>query len=133
MAAKKDFSQVNTGRVYNTIAEATAEEQKQEETEVMKKKEAQEIQEKSEGRKTYTKQEAAELIKSGKTSGRKGLKLPRINVAFTPDVYEYVQIMARVRGETLTDFVNLILRQHMEDHDELYSKAKEFREALDRL
>ena len=68
-----------------------------------------------------------------KTSGHKGVKLPRINLAFAPDVYEYIQIMSRVRGDNLTAFVNLALRQHMKEHGDLYEKAKEFRDALDSL
>ena len=68
-----------------------------------------------------------------KTSGHKGVKLPRVNLAFAPDVYEYIKTMSRVRGENMTVFVNLALRQYMNDHRELYDKAIEFREALDNL
>lgn len=123
--AKKDFSRVNTGRVYDTIAAATAE---PEETQ-----EVAEVQKESVGRKprrTYNEQEAAEALRALRTSGKKGLKLPRINLAFAPDTYEYVQIMSRVRGETMTDFVNIALRQHMEEHRDVYNKAIEFRNSL---
>lgn len=123
--AKKDFSRVNTGRVYDTIAAATAE---PEETQ-----EIAEVQKESVGRKprrTYNEQEAAEALHALRTSGKKGLKLPRINLAFAPDTYEYVQIMSRVRGETMTDFVNIALRQHMEEHRDVYNKAIEFRNSL---
>lgn len=116
--AKKDFSKVNTGRVYDAIAAATAEQEPQEAQETRKE------------RKTYTEEEAAEFLRTGRTSGRKGVKLPRINLAFLPDVYEYIQIMSRVRGESMTDFVNIALRQHMEEHHELYDKAIEFRNSL---
>lgn len=124
--AKKDFSQINTGRVYNTIAEATAEPE-QEAVEVIQ---TQGTRKKYKERKTYTEQEAAELMQELKTSGRKGLKLPRINLAFAPDIYNYIQIMSRVRGESMTDFVNVALRQHMEEHHDLYEKAIEFRNSL---
>lgn len=124
--AKKDFSQVNTGRVYDTIAAATAEPE-QEATEVLQEQEAQP---KRKERRTYSQQEAAEIMQTLKTSGRKGLKLPRINLAFAPDIYEYVQIMSRVRGENMTDFVNIALRQHMEEHRDLYDRAIEFRNSL---
>lgn len=124
--AKKDFSQINTSRVYNTIAEATAE-PTQEAAEVL---ETQGTRKKYKDRKTYSEQEAAELLMELKTSGRKGLKLPRINLAFAPDTYKYIQIMSRVRGESMTDFVNLALRQHMEEHRDLYDKAIEFRNSL---
>lgn len=117
MAAKKDFSKINTGRIYDTLAEATADpEQAQAKT--------------RKDRKTYTGQEAMELIQNGQTAGRKGLKMPRINLAFSPDVYEYIKTMAQVRGETLTDFVNHILRQSMTDNAEIYKKAIEFKNSL---
>ena len=72
--AKKDFSQVETNRVYNTISELT-----------------QEPQELRKPRKSYTAQEALKYMNSLKTSGRKGIALPRINLAFTMDNYDYVQ------------------------------------------
>ena len=124
--AKKDFSQVDTGRVYDMIAEATAEPE-QETQEAQQKKPA------YKPRKMYSAQEAQEFKEQMKTSGHKGVKLPRINLAFAPDVYEYIQVMSRVRGDNLTAFVNLALRQHMKEHGDLYEKAKEFRDALDSL
>ena len=124
--AKKDFSKVNTGRVYDTIAAATAEP----EQEAQEIQEAQQEQETHKTRRTYNEQEAQEFTHLLKTSGRKGLKLPRINLAFAPDTYEYVQIMARVTGVSMTEFVNLALRQHMEEHKDLYEKAIEFRNSL---
>lgn len=111
--SKKDFSNVNTGRVYNAIAEATAEpEQTRKE------------------RKTYTEQEAAEFLQDMKTTGRKGVRLPRINLAFRPDVYAFINTMARVRGETLTDFVNVVLAEYMDEHRDIYEKAIEFKNSL---
>lgn len=110
----KDFSNVNTDRVYNTIAEATT----------------QETQKKRKSRKTYNAQETAEILQSGNTAGHKGVKLPRINMAFAPDLYEYIQTMSRVSGQSMTDFVNAALRQHMDEHGDLYKKALEFRKLL---
>lgn len=118
--AKKDFSQVKAGRVYETIAEATAEPEQ----------EAAEAGKKRKERRTYTEQEAAEIMQTLKTSGRKGVKLPRINLAFAPDVYEYVQIMSRVTGGSMTDFINTAMRQHMNEHHDIYEKAIEFRNSL---
>jgi len=127
--AKKDFSQVNTGRVYGTIAEATAEPE-QEAAEVMQEAAAQEAAQERKPRRTYTEQEAAEIMQTLQTSGRKGIKLPRINLAFTPELHEYIITMSRVRGENLTQFVNYVLRQHMEEHRDIYEKAIEFRNSL---
>ena len=115
MAAKKDFTQANTGRVYSTITEATAEP-------------AQDVQH---TRKTYTAQEAQEMRQAGTTQGRKGCKAVRINMAFTPDIHEYIKIMARVRGESVTDFTNYVFRQSMEQNAELYEQAKSFKESFE--
>lgn len=127
--AKKDFSKVNTGSVYGTIAEATAEPE-QEAAEVIQEAAAQEKPKKRKERKTYTEQEIAEIQKSMNTSGRKGAGLPRINLAFTPEVYTYIKIMSRVRGENLTQFVNYVLQQYKEEHKDVYEKAIEFKNSL---
>lgn len=126
----KDFSKAaTTGRIYSAIQEATAEPAQ----EINKAQEAQEAQEKPAGRKprrTYSEQEAAEIMQSLKTSGRKGLALPRINLAFAPDIYDFVKTMSRVRGETMTEFINFVLRQYMDDHGDIYERAIEFRNSL---
>jgi hypothetical protein len=132
---KKDFSNVDTNPVYKAIAEATAEP-----SEIIEKQQtldAQEIQEPQEPqkkqykmRKTYTETEAMEALNNLQTSGRKGVKLPRINLAFTPDNYKFIKIMAQVRGQNLTEFVNDILREARENHAETYQKAIEFRNSL---
>lgn len=81
-------------------------------------------------RKTYSAQEVMEALNTGKTAGKKGMKLPRINLAFQKDVYDYVKTMANVRGETLTDFINHELRKSMEENAEIYKKAIEFRNSF---
>lgn len=115
MASKKDFTTANTGRVYNAITEATAE------------PETQEVQHK---REVYTEQQVQEMRQAGTTQGRKGCKAVRINMAFTPDIHEYIKTMARVRGESVTDFTNYVFRQSMEENAELYEKAKAFQESF---
>lgn len=110
--AKKDFTQV-----YDVIANATAEN-------------AQEIAKERKPRKEYNAQEAAEIAESMLTSGRKGVKLPRINMAFSPSNYDYVVTMSRVRGENLTQFLNKVIAEHREAHEEIYQKAIEFKNSL---
>lgn len=127
--AKKDFSKINTGRVYGAIAEATAEPE-QEAAEVMQEAAAQEEAAERKARRTYTEQEAAEIMQTLQTSGRKGIKLPRINLAFTPELHDYIVTMSRARGENLTQFVNHVLKQHMDEHRDIYEKAIEFRKSL---
>lgn len=109
--AKKDFSNVNTGSVYDAISEATAQDPQKE-------------------RKTYTEQEAQELREAGKTQGRKGVKATRINMAFSPTVHDYIRTMARVRGESVTEFTEAVFKQHMEANAETYEKAKAFIELI---
>lgn len=115
--AKKDFSTIDTSSVYGTIAEATAPAADQE-------------QNRPKSRREYTAEERLQFMEEMRTSGRKGIKMDRINMAFTPDIFEYIQIMSRVTGMTKTGFVNHALKQHMEEHGDLYEKAKEFRRSL---
>ena len=65
-----------------------------------------------------------------KTQGKRGIKLPRINLAFAPSNYDYVQTMARIKGQNMTEFINEVLKLHREEHGEAYRKAKEIIENL---
>lgn len=118
--AKKDFSKVNTAPIYEAITEATAE------AEPMPDKI------KYKDRRTYTADEAREAMEKLRTTGLKGVKLPRINLAFTPTNYEFVQTMARVRGESMTDFINFIMNEVREKHAATFEKAIAFRDAMDK-
>lgn len=135
--AKKDFTNISTQRVYAEIQEATAEQEIleiQETPAEFNKPEEQETQEAQEkqrkSRKTYTEEQAQAARMTGKTAGLKGVKLQRINMGFTPDVYDYIRTMARVSGLTMTDFVNKALREHLEQHQGVYDKAIEFKNSL---
>ena len=86
---------------------------------------------KAEGsRKTYTEEERQAFMASLRTGGRKGCKLPRINMAFTPELYDYIRTMSKVSGLTLTVFLNTVLKQYMDEHREQYDRALEFRNSL---
>lgn len=110
--AKKDFSQINTTPVYETIAKATQE--------APQKK----------ARKEYDTGEAAEHRENMTTAGRKGAKLNRINMAFSDPNYEYIETMSRVSGQSITKFVNHIIELHRADNEEIYQKALEFKAML---
>jgi len=118
--AKKDFSQVNTGRAYNQIEEAIA----------APAQEPQQAQEVQNPRTPYTVERAQQMRAAGTTQGRKGCKAFRINMAFSPDIHEYIKTMARVRGESVTDFTNYVFRQSMEDNAALYEQAKAFQKSF---
>ena len=114
MAKAKDFSKINTGNIYSdAIAEAT-----------------QEPQGKYKDRKTYDAQEAAEFAQALNTSGRKGLKLPRINLALAPDMHDYVKVMSKITGMTYTEFIDKLLRDHKAEHGDLYAQAVKIRESI---
>lgn len=58
------------------------------------------------------------------TQGRKGAKLPRINMAFTPQNLEYLRIMAGLRGQSVTRYVNALVEQDMKLNRVAYEAAK---------
>lgn len=115
--AKKDFSNLNTGSVYETIAEATAEPAPQA---IPKRK-----------KNTPPTEEEIQLAREqGRTRGRAGVKALRINMAFTPEIHDYIRTMAQVRGQTVTQFTEAVFRKSMEDNAETYEKAKAFQKLL---
>ena len=81
-------------------------------------------------RRTYTDEERKAFQNELKTGGRKGCALPRINMAFAQDIYDYVRIMSSASGQTMTQFVDLILRKSMTDNAELYEQAKALNDSL---
>ena len=114
MAKAKDFTKINTGNIYaDVITEAT-----------------QEPQQTRKERKTYDAQEAAEFMQDLNTSGRKGVKLPRINLALSPDMFDYVQVMSKASGLTYTQFFDKLLQEHKAKHADIYERAIEIRNSL---
>lgn len=103
MAQKKDFAGVNTARVYAGLEQATADKNKQP---------------------AISPQEAQERAEELRTQGRAGAKLPRINMAFTPANHEFVKVMARVTGKSMTQFANYVIEQYRNEHPELFTQAK---------
>lgn len=133
MARTKDFSNVNTNRTYSAIAEATAEPEQQEAQDTQQAQDTQDEQRKP--RKEYTEQEKQQFMDEGKTRGRKDVKMPRINMAFKPEIHEFIRVMAQARGETVTQFTNHVFARYMEENRDMYERAKEmtkaFKESLD--
>ena len=117
MAKRKDFTQINASNIYSsTIAEATQETQEEPKT--------------RKPRKEYTAQEALAFMEDMQTRGRKGAHLPRINIAFSPGMYEYVKVMSAASGLSITAFVNKILQEHRDAHEDMYKRALDFRKDL---
>jgi len=110
--ANKDFSGMNTGRANSSSAGNvyTA-------TETSTTRKGQQG--------SASPQERAERADKLKTQGRKGCKAIRINMAFTPDNHEYIKVMAKISGKTMTEFANLAIERYRNEHPDLYEKAKE--------
>ena len=102
----KDFNNINTGRankVYKSIETGTSRKGQQGKA---------------------SPKEAAERASSLKTQGRKGCKAVRINMAFTPENHQYIKVMAKVTGNTMTEFTNLVIERYRTEHPDLYDQAK---------
>ena len=126
MAKKKDFSAVDSGRVYSAIEESLAEPAQ----DAQQEEEAQEAAEEQQAQGHYSAQEIRSFQESGRTKGRKGVKMLRVNMAFTPEIHDYIRIMANVRGESITDFTNHVFKKSMEENEEIYKRAIEFRNSF---
>ena len=109
MASKKDFAGINTNRVYSTIEQATSKKGQQGKA---------------------SPKEAAERAAELKTQGRKGCKAIRINMAFTPENHEFIKIMAKASGKTMTEFTNLVITAYQREHTELLEQARGFLDTI---
>lgn len=49
---------------------------------------------------------------------------PRVNLALRPELYEYAKLMAGIRGQSITAFLNDLLAANMERNAVEYEKAK---------
>ena len=81
-------------------------------------------------RKEYTDEEATKYANKMNTSGRKGLRMQRINLAVTPDTKDYVKTMCRLLGMNYTEFINGIIEKHKREYGELYLEALKARKNL---
>lgn len=103
--SKKDFSKMSTDRVTSAIATATSAKGQQG---------------------TASKEEAAERAANLKTQGRKGCKATRINMAFTPENHEFIKLMAKATGRTMTELTNDIITAYRNEHPEFMEQASSF-------
>lgn len=68
-------------------------------------------------RKEYSKAEATAYNESLKTSGRKGLKLQRINMSFSDTNFEYISIMSGLNAMTKAQYVNMLIDRDRSQKD----------------
>jgi hypothetical protein len=70
-------------------------------------------------------------MKGSYTQGRKGMKIDRMNMAFTAENMDYVRVMAGIRGLTMTQFVNDCLNADREKNGKVYRMAKELAKEIE--
>lgn len=107
MAKKPNFDTIDTGRndsVLKSVAQATSRKGQQN---------------------TATPAEAEERAATLRTQGRKGCKAVRINMAFTTENHTFIKTMARISGQTMTEFTNFVIERYRTEHPDLYEKAKD--------
>ena len=122
---KGKLSEIKTSPIYQEMQQVTTPEAPEAQEEKEEKRSYK-------PRKTYCKLEQDEAMNDLRSSGRKGMKLPRINMAFTPQNYDYIKTMAQATGQSLTAFINSVIDASREDNKQLYYKALEFREELNK-
>ena len=102
---KKDFKDLQTGSVYGSVEQATGTKGQQGKA---------------------SKEEQAARAENLQTQGRKGCKAIRINMAFTPENHEFIKVMSKATGKTMTEFTNRVIKAYREEHPEIMEKAKDF-------
>ena len=75
---------------------------------------------------TASPQEQAEQTAEFRTQGCKDCKAVRINMAFTPDNYEFIKVMAKATGKSMTDFANDVITAYRNEHPEFLEQARGF-------
>lgn len=105
MATKKDFTGISTTKVYNAVEQATGTKGQQG---------------------TASAQEAEARKEALQTQGRKGVKAVRINMAFTPSNHEFLKVLSKATGRTMTEFCNLVIEAYRNEHPEMLEQARSF-------
>ena len=75
-------------------------------------------------------EEAKERMTLMQTRGRKGVHLPRINMAFTPENHDFIKTMAFVTGKSMADFLNHIVTEYRKEYGQDYDAVLEMRKRI---
>lgn len=124
MAAKKDFSGIKTGSRRSAPAKQGAAPEPQTGSKVFAALEQATTTKGQQG--TASPAEAAERREAMRTQGRKGVKSVRINMAFSDSNHEFIRVMAKATGNTMTQFTNLVIAAYRREHPELMAQAQAF-------
>lgn len=54
------------------------------------------------------------------------MKMMRLNMAFTPSNTEFIRVMSRLNGQSMTRYINSVMDGERERKAEVYQKAKDF-------
>lgn len=73
---------------------------------------------------TQDTQEVQQKPKAPATQGKKGQKLQRINMAFSDENIEYLRLISRLEGISMTQYVNTLLEADRVDRADLIEQAK---------
>ena len=65
-----------------------------------------------------------ERQESLRTEGKKGGKAQRFNMAFTPSNLDFIRILSKLKGQTMTQFVNEIIVKEREAQADLYNQLR---------
>lgn len=76
-------------------------------------------------KKEATAKEKERRIGLRKTQGAKGCRMPRINLGYTMDNYNFIRVVSRMQGKTMSRLINDIIEKYRKEHQHLYDKAKE--------
>lgn len=60
-----------------------------------------------------------------RTRGRKGERLVHFNMSFTAENMDYIRTMSKIKGQTMTQFVNVIIATERDRNGKIYDAAKE--------
>lgn len=69
----------------------------------------------------------AQLTQGKQLNKKPSEKLPRINMAFTHDHLEYLQIMSGFKGMSITAYVNQLIEMDMKHNDKTIAQLKQLK------
>ena len=80
-----------------------------------------------------SREEADERMALMQTRGRKGVHLPRINMAFTPENHDFIKTMSVVTCQTMTEYLNDVIKQYREVYSQDYDEIIKMRERMNTI
>ena len=71
-----------------------------------------------------------EATSTSKKEKKPAEKLPRINLALTPEQFDYIKTVAKASGQTQQGFIQKIITDYMAEHKKAYKAAKDLFNSL---